>query len=752
MTREWFSAKELAGMPGMPKSKRATQMKAKRESWQSRPRQGRGGGREYHISSLPLETRLELSKQEVAGAIKDAAPDLDAEKTLVPAAPEENFPTTTVIDDPLYNEVNDSPANQTPEKRYPNIPPEPIFKKAMIKSGLLQSYLEHIRQAPRGGKTQARQEFIDAYNIGLLAPGAYKLLGPLSWKTIERWKQTIATTGDALNLADMRGHRLRGRTIINREQATILLGCALNPNRPRISAAVRQAKLIMARRGIPNGYSESTYRRWLEKWKARNYHLWVAFREGEKGLNDKVSYYIERDYDKISVGDILVADGHILNFEIINPWTGKPKRMTLILFLDMKSNMPLGWEIMPTENTQAISAALRRAILALGKMPQVVYLDNGKAFKSRFFAGCGDWDEDHFTGIYAQLGIRTIFAWPYHGQSKTVERFFGTFSELEIWMPTYVGTSIDRKPPRLNRGEKLHRRLWQRATGGVCPTLVEAHQAVAAWFDTYASRPQRGHLAGRTPLEIFEAERGPGIDPGELTSLMLAQKIKKVTRAGIRFRGKNYYHPELYGRTEPVVIRYDLLNEDSILVHDTAGNYLCEASIKAKVHPAAQILGDEADQRLLSEQLRLKKGLDREALGPARKMLEDEVLPAIDFQMKALGLDANGGQSTSETPATPVLSEAEKAAQLEKDLAELRELNRPDDGTEIWREVERLDGDARYEKLLEAEVRNLLIPSEYQTWMRYWEQTPGYTNNVDHYDTLRAQFAVAWQCEQTMET
>ena len=83
--------------------------------------------------------------------------------------------------------------------------------------------------------------------------------------------------------------------------------------------------------------------------------------------------------------------------------------MTLILFYDMKSNMPLGWEIMPTEDTQAISSALRRAIIALGKIPKVVYLDNGRAFKSRFFKG-SDFDEQSFTGIYAQLGIRTIFA------------------------------------------------------------------------------------------------------------------------------------------------------------------------------------------------------------------------------------------------------------------------------------------------------------------------------------------------------
>lgn len=744
MIRKWFAVKDLAGLPGMPNAIKNIIAKAKRESWKSRPRKGRGGGREYHISSLPLETRLELDKNEITEAIKDVESDMLALAPESPAPPAVRKGKIPICNLP-YNNVRETPA----EKQYPNIPPEPIYKKAMTKAGLLQAYLDHLKKAPRGTKTRARQEFIDAYNTGLLYETTYKTLGPLSWKSIERWKQTISHTGDALNLADMRGHRLRGRTIINREQAAVLLGCVLNPNRPRISAAVRQAKTIMDCRDIPNGHSESTYRRWLSDWKGRNYHLWVFLREGEKALNDKVDYYIERDYDKINVGDILVADGHVLNFDIINPWTGKPKRMTLIVFLDMKSNMPLGWEIMPTENTQAISAALRRAIIALGKMPQVVYLDNGRAFKSRFFNGC-DWDEQAFVGVYSQLGIRTIFAWAYHGQSKTVERFFGTFSELETWMPTYVGTSIDRKPPRLNRGERLHRRLWERATSGVCPTLVEAHQAVSAWFDTYACRPQRGHLAGRTPISVFDAECGPGVNKDELSQLMLAQDIKRITRAGITFRKQNYYHPELYGRTEPVVIRYDLLNETSIMVYDQAGQFICEASTKEKVHPAAQILGDEADQQLLSDQIKLKKGLSKTATGPARKLLEAEILPAVNYQLKALGITGQN-QTAAPIPVKPELSTAEKAAQLEEGLAELRELNRPD-ANDIFKEIERLDGDARYEKLIEIEVRNLLIPGEYQAWMRYYEQTPGYQNNVDHYETLRAQFAVAWQCEQAVET
>ena len=78
-------------------------------------------------------------------------------------------------------------------------------------------------------------------------------------------------------------------------------------------------------------------------------------REGEKALDDLVGPYITRDSSMLNVGDVLVADGHRLNFDCIHPFTGRPARMTLILWLDWASRMPAGWEIMPEEDTVAIN-------------------------------------------------------------------------------------------------------------------------------------------------------------------------------------------------------------------------------------------------------------------------------------------------------------------------------------------------------------------------------------------------------------
>lgn len=69
-----------------------------------------------------------------------------------------------------------------------------------------------------------------------------------------------------------------------------------------------------------------TYRRYADKLKSTRFDKWTLFREGEKAFNDKVEPYIERDISKLKVGDVLVADGHTLNFEVINPFKGTPAK------------------------------------------------------------------------------------------------------------------------------------------------------------------------------------------------------------------------------------------------------------------------------------------------------------------------------------------------------------------------------------------------------------------------------------------
>jgi len=56
-----YNVKELAGLPGLPKTLSGLIRKAKDQNWDFRKQQGRGGGKEYPIDCLPQETRSHLA-------------------------------------------------------------------------------------------------------------------------------------------------------------------------------------------------------------------------------------------------------------------------------------------------------------------------------------------------------------------------------------------------------------------------------------------------------------------------------------------------------------------------------------------------------------------------------------------------------------------------------------------------------------------------------------------------------------------
>jgi putative transposase len=58
--KQWYSATDLAGLPGLPTTSRGVTLKAQREDWPSRPRKGQGGGREYRVIAVPAATLIAL--------------------------------------------------------------------------------------------------------------------------------------------------------------------------------------------------------------------------------------------------------------------------------------------------------------------------------------------------------------------------------------------------------------------------------------------------------------------------------------------------------------------------------------------------------------------------------------------------------------------------------------------------------------------------------------------------------------------
>ena len=62
-------------------------------------------------------------------------------------------------------------------------------------------------------------------------------------------------------------------------------------------------------------------------------------------------------------------------------------------------------------------------------IPKVVYQDNGRAFRAKYFTDDKGFTELGFQGLYSKLGIETVFARPYNARAKVIERFFKEFQE-----------------------------------------------------------------------------------------------------------------------------------------------------------------------------------------------------------------------------------------------------------------------------------------------------------------------------------
>ena len=409
-----------------------------------------------------------------------------------------------------------------------------------------------------------------------------------------------------------------GCSSVTREEAEILIDKALHENKKLISEIISQSKRIFKEKGFFIK-SDSTYRRFIDDWASQNRDIWILAREGGKAFNDKVLKDIRRDKDKIEVGDILVADGHKFNATVINPLTGKATRMTLILFYDFKSDMPLGYEIMPTENTLAIAGALRNSILKLGPffgaegyVPKLVYLDNGRAFRGSYFTGTKSFADSEIPGLFGRLGIETTFATPYHGQAKPIERWFRTLSEMERDLPSYTGYNIANQPVSMKRNEKFHQRLFNNRP----ITLEEIHYSFESFVVEYANEPHvGGTYKGYTPREIFTNSVEKKIRENnyierkiakkDLIFLMLQDETRKIGNNGIKFRNEYYYNQclaPLIG--EKAYIKYDIWDKSQVFVFSENDKFICVASLDdEKFNPSVKMFGEPGEKERLSDKI-----------------------------------------------------------------------------------------------------------------------------------------------------
>ena len=575
--------------------------------------------------------------------------------------------------------------------------PEKAKQNALAKLDLIRKWQEFRPKAVN--KLQADYDFVKLHNSS--DSYLFSVLGKISRGSLHRWKASLDGTEDYTRLIPNYKYVSVNeyRTCLTDEEIKIFMGLLLHPNRICIGKAIALTKYKLKEQGQSFIPADITFRRYAKWFKDNNYDKWVLARDGEKALSDKVEPYIKRDASLLDVGDILVADGHKLAFQVINPFTGKPCRATLVGFLDWKSTALVGYEIMLEENTQCIASALRNAIINLDMVPKIVYQDNGRAFRAKYFTDDKGFGELGFYGLYAKLGIETVFARPYNARSKVIERFFKEFQEgFEKLMPSYVGSSIINKPAYLKRNEIFHKNLHQ----DYIPTIEETIKMIDMWLKFKNSQPCT-NAPNMTITEVLENRKKQNIDISLLDDLMLATEVKTIQRNGVRFLNCDYFDERLYGLRGKVLVKYNLFDLTSVKVFTQKGEYLCTAKRVTETHPMAKILGTVEDLEDYKQKIQKQQKLKRKTINSVKKLLTNDEIKFLECHSEFI--------SESATPET--LKQVQGDNKFKPRLNGVQKINNGEKSLPIFK-----NNSEKYEYLIKHN------PSD--TWIAEFKQTKEY--------------------------
>lgn len=519
-------------------------------------------------------------------------------------------------------------ADHVPDLAPDTVIPQKYFTQAQMRGKLCEEIDAILKKVKP--KSKAWSSITHLFNNGMLVKPCFEQEGKKSTRSLQRWyKEYMAAGRDFQTLVP--AYRSSEReTSVPQQVMNDLFSLILGPNGVSIGTAITTVQVYYKTQGLPLTCSASTMRRAVDRWRKENPHIWTMAREGEKAFRDKIGKVIFRDMAMLHVGDVWIADGHRLAFDIVDPLSGKPKRFLLVVYYDWASRMPVGCDLNLTENSQVIMSAFRNGGLVCGYLPKVVYQDNGRAFRAKIFTANPEKHdlEEELAGLFYRAGSRPVWAIPYNARAKNVERFFLTVqNNFERLLPSWRGANPMQKPATLKRNEKWIAKLHQREA----LTIDEFKAAFSYWvYEMYGKTPHKG-LKGRTPLEVFE-QGNKQIDPSrriavsELNYLMRTIDKRKISNKGVNLFGLFFWHEELIKHVgQEAYVQYDIMNLDHGVLVYSAGKqkFICQAEQQQKIHPMYILSDDPVKSKLeLEKQVSQQRRLEKQTRKGVERLLE----------------------------------------------------------------------------------------------------------------------------------
>ena len=297
------------------------------------------------------------------------------------------------------------------------------------------------------------------------------------------------------------------------------------------------------------------------------------WRKGEKAFNDALPC-MQRTKLDIASNDVWFSDHHLIDVFVKNADGTRAVRPWLTVFFDARSNRVVSFLVRNADpNATAVKKCLRLGIEQNG-VPNEVYFDNGKDYRSKSFS------KDYPMSLVNQLGIGRIYATPYHGQAKTVERFFGTFTNrFSRRFKTYTGCNAKIRPECMQIADK--------EIVAQAPTMDEFVKLLSAYITEYNQTPNNGiDMNGKCPDEVYFENLSVKQVVSDLDALRLLcgnSEERTVHKNGVSIKNNNYFHEKLlYHQGERVIVVYDPDNIDKMAIFNMNNRAICMAEAKIR--------------------------------------------------------------------------------------------------------------------------------------------------------------------------
>lgn len=583
----WLTARELAGMPGMPSAEFRTREKLKRLGTPSRTRAGRegGGGMEYDCSALPAETRAAITARSIseAGALALVQVEPAPVRSFAPPAK------------PLPDELM-----PVPSRRPPSIADKAVADARVQLVNMLHDLvpLHGIKKACTILAGQIAISDADSNLVALARASNQRARGDMvSARTLERWVGQHRASG-WWGLLPVVAEVAPVVTLDEDVARVIGLYHSVDARFRKLTRAALQVTKDLGRDVDTAQALYARARRALDKLgQSAEFSVGLIKARHTGSERDAKLPFKKRATEDLDPTDVYVVDGHTFKAKVRHPEHGAPFAPEFTAVLSWSTRKIVGWSVSLSETTVAVGDALRHAIATHG-IPAVVYSDNGsgetgKALDCPVVGIMHRLGVDHRTGIPGKPQARGVIERSWQTHAINCARQFGSYQGKDV-----DGGTFRKVAAELAKEQRAVRRAEQ--TGEViklsnkAPTWKQFLDAIVKMVDEYntehrhRSLPKRADGKHMTPAEAWDHMADPALQVmptlSEARDLFMPAMLRTAKRGQVLLNNHEYQAPELMRRDidgREVSVRYDIHDPSYVLIYTVDGEYVCEARYQA---------------------------------------------------------------------------------------------------------------------------------------------------------------------------